>query len=67
MQLRSGGEHFDPELAVGVLQGESSDPEIAVRVRWEHCDLALAVEVQGGQSDPELAVGVRQGTLRSSR
>ena len=49
LRWRSGGERFDPEVAVGVR-----DLELAVEVRrgplllgpgGEHCDLDLAVEV----------------------
>ena len=36
-----------------------SDPNSSL----EHCDLALAVEVQRENSDPELAVRVQRGTL----
>ena len=51
LQLKSSGEHSDPEFAVEV-PGEHSDPEFAVEVPGEH-------------SDPELAVEVRRGTLWS--
>ena len=36
--------------------GDRSDPELAVRVQWEHCDLALAVEAQ---ADDEAQAGQR--------
>ena len=59
---RSGGEHFDPELAVQVRRGAlwsgacGGGPAGILSLRWR----------SGGEhSDPELAVEVRRGTLRS--
>ena len=51
MQLRSGGDHFDPELAVQFGSG------------GEHC---LQLRSGGDHSDPKLAVRVRREALRSS-